>query len=233
MAKSLHNPVQPTLPWRTKTSQLDLKKPIRTFSDVAPALNSNNNEDANKMRLFSHTRILEWVEEPHPNEENLTLEQKAAIRDLDWDDYQAMGNEDGADPIVTDYFDRAEIDYFEDDASSRGASFQAGQSASTLQLSITSSSGYSSRTQANPPQSAQGMDSALAEAAIIDDDRSVHDKESIEAMSNLALQSLEEAQGPKDTSTLDTVNNLGLKDQDKLRQAEEIYLCKLQRNEKA
>ncbi|KAH8752232.1 hypothetical protein F5883DRAFT_691644 [Diaporthe sp. PMI_573] len=105
--------------------------------------------------MFSHTRILKWVEEPRPEEENLTPEQRATIRHLDWDNYQAMDNEDGADPIVVDYFDRAEIDYFEDDASSRGASSQAGHSASTRQLSIASSNGYSSRTQASLPLSAQ------------------------------------------------------------------------------
>ncbi|KAH8754550.1 hypothetical protein F5883DRAFT_573024 [Diaporthe sp. PMI_573] len=142
------------LPWRT-TTQTGLKKPIRTFNDVAPVLDPNDDKEATEIRMFSHARILKWVEEPQPEEENLTPEQRATIHHLDWDNYQAMDNEDGADPIVVDYFDRAEIDYFEDDASSRGASSQAGHSASTRQLSIASSNGYSSRTQANPPLSAQ------------------------------------------------------------------------------
>ncbi|OAP63856.1 hypothetical protein AYL99_03083 [Fonsecaea erecta] len=221
------------LPWRT-IPQTGLNKPIRTFNDIAPVLDPNDDEDATEMRMFSHTRILEWVEEPHPEEESLTPEQRATIRDLDWDDYQAMDNEDGADPIVADYFDRAEIDYFEDDASSRGASSQAGHSASTRQLSIASSSTYSSRTQANPPLSAQEMDSALAEATIADDDESVPDKESIEAMYIRALVGNEKALGPDHTSTLDTVNNLGrlYADQGKLAEAEKMYIRALVGNEK-
>jgi len=144
------------LPWRT-IPQTALKRPIRTFNDVAPVLDPNDDEDTAEMRMFSHTRILEWVEEPHPDEEKLTPEQKATIRDLHWDDYQAMDNEDRADTIVADYFDRAGIDYFEDDASSRRASSQAGHSASTRQLSIASSRGYSSGAEANPPLSVRKL----------------------------------------------------------------------------
>ncbi|KAL7922386.1 hypothetical protein ACQKWADRAFT_312970 [Trichoderma austrokoningii] len=212
------------LPWRT-TPQTGLKKPIRTFNDVAPVLDPNDKEDATEMRMFSHTRILEWVEKPHPKEEKLTPEQKATIRDLDWDDYQASDNEDRADPIVADYFDRAEIDYFEDDASSRGASSQAGHSASTRQLSIASSSGYSSRTQAYPSLFAQEIDSALAEATIVG-----NDEKSIEAMYERELQYCEEAHGPKHISTLDTINKLGkvYSDRGKLVEAEAMYVRALQ-----
>ena len=212
------------LPWRT-TPQKGLKRPIRTFNDVAPVLDRNDDKDATQMRMFSHTRILEWVEEPHPEEENLTPEQKASIRDLDWDDYQVMGNEDGADPIEASYFDRAEIDYFEDDGSSHVASSQAGHSANTRQLSTASSSGYSSRTQANPSLSGQEENSTLAEMTIIDNDESVPEKDSIEAVYERELQDREEAFGPKHISTLDTVNRLGnlYKKQGKLDEAEQMY----------
>ncbi|KAL7933159.1 hypothetical protein V8C35DRAFT_305086 [Trichoderma chlorosporum] len=208
------------LPWRT-TPRTGLKKPIRTFNDVTPVLDPNDDEDATEMRMFSHTRILEWVENPHPEEQNLTPEQKATIRDLDWDDYQAMDNEDREDPIVADYFDRAEIDYFEDDASSRRASSQAGHSASTRQLSIASSSGYSSRTQANPPPSAQEIDSALAEATIVDDDKSVSDKESIEAM---YVQRKKEALGVDHPLKLTSMANLASTyiDQGRWKEAEDL-----------
>ncbi|KAH8194219.1 hypothetical protein TruAng_011616 [Truncatella angustata] len=142
------------LPWRT-TPQTGLEKPIRTFNDAAPVFDPKDDKDANEMQRFRHTRLLEWVEVPHPKEDNLTPKQKAMIRDLDWDDYQAVDNEDRTVPVVADYFDRAGIDYFEDDTSSRGVSSQAGNSASTRKLSIASSSEYSSRTQANPALSAQ------------------------------------------------------------------------------
>ena len=151
-----------SLPWRT-TPQTGLKKPIRTFDDAAPVLSPNDDEDTAESRMFGHTRILAWIEGPHPGEENLTSEQKAKIRHIDWDDYQAMGDEDGADPVVADYFDRADIDYFDDDASSCGASSQAAHSASTRRLSVASSSGYSSRAQADLTLSAQEIDSGLAD----------------------------------------------------------------------
>ncbi|KAK5149909.1 hypothetical protein LTS14_010514 [Recurvomyces mirabilis] len=50
-----------------------------------------------------------------------------------------------------------------------------------------------------------------------------------------ALQGFEEAQGPKHTSTLDTVNNLGILycKQGKMREAEEMYLRALQGKEEA
>jgi len=54
-------------------------------------------------------------------------------------------------------------------------------------------------------------------------------------MSLRALQGYEEALGPKHTSTLDTVNKLGLlyKDQGKLKEAEAMYLRALQGKEDA
>ncbi|KAJ4285970.1 hypothetical protein N0V90_013536 [Kalmusia sp. IMI 367209] len=125
------------LPWRT-TPQKSLKKPIRTFNDVAPVLDPNDKEDTKEMRMFSHTRILEWVKEPRSPEGSLTPEQRVRIRDLDWDDYQAIDNEDGVDSLVADHFDRPGVDYFEDGTSGRGASSRAGLSADIGQLSISS-----------------------------------------------------------------------------------------------
>lgn len=159
------------LPWRT-TFQAGLRRPIRTFNDVAPVINQSDTEDATKMRMLSHVRMLKWVKERHPGDENITPERKATIRDLDWDDYQATDDEDRVGPIATDYFDHAELDYFEDDASSGGASSQGRYSASTRQLSIALSSGYSSGTQPKPLLSAPELCSALTERTILEDDKS-------------------------------------------------------------
>lgn len=171
------------LPWRT-TAQQDLKKPIRTFNDIAPVLDPNDNKHATEMRISRNTRILEWVNEASSEEETVTPEQMATIRDHDWDDYQAMDDEDRADPVMVDYFDRADVDYFDDDASSRGASSQADYSASTRHLSVSSSRGLSSHSQANSPLSAPKMDSNFAESTIVDDDKSLNDKEGIEPVYN-------------------------------------------------
>jgi tetratricopeptide (TPR) repeat protein len=56
-----------------------------------------------------------------------------------------------------------------------------------------------------------------------------------EQMYQRALQGYEKAWGPEHTSTLDTVNNLGLlyDDQGKLDEAEQIYQRALQGYEKA
>jgi Tfp pilus assembly protein PilF len=50
-----------------------------------------------------------------------------------------------------------------------------------------------------------------------------------------ALKGYEEAWGPKHTSTLDTVNNLGLlyKNQGKMKEAEEMYVRALKGKEEA
>jgi tetratricopeptide (TPR) repeat protein len=50
-----------------------------------------------------------------------------------------------------------------------------------------------------------------------------------------ALKGYEEAWGPKHTSTLDTVNNLGIlySDQGKMKEAEEMYLRALKGYEEA
>ncbi|KAL1604806.1 hypothetical protein SLS60_004346 [Paraconiothyrium brasiliense] len=150
MAKHIYDFPVYALPWGT-TPQTNLKKPIRTFNDVAPVLDPNDDEDAKDMRMFRHKRILEWVEKSPPEEEALTTEQRATIRDLDWDDYQATDNEDGADSVVADYFERAGIDYIDEDASTRVATSQAGYSASTRQSSISYCDGDPGSVQANPP----------------------------------------------------------------------------------
>lgn len=168
------------LPWRT-TYQAGLRRPIRTFNDVAPVIEQSDNEDATKMRMLSHVRMLEWVKERHAGDENITPERKTTIRDLDWDDYQATYDEDRVDPIATDYFDHAEIDYFEDDASSGGASSQGRYSASTRQLSIASSSGYSSGTQPKPLISAPALNITFTKSDILEDDESHFFKERTEA----------------------------------------------------
>jgi hypothetical protein len=126
------------LPWRT-VAQRTLKRPIRTFNDVAPILCPDDNAEVAQTRTFNHTRILKWVREPQPEEWDLTPEQKRAFQDLHCDDYQAVEDEDGTELPAGDYFDRAGIDYFEYGASSQDASSQTDRSAGTRHLSTASS----------------------------------------------------------------------------------------------
>jgi tetratricopeptide (TPR) repeat protein len=245
------------LPWQT-IPQKALQRPIRTFNDVALVLDPDDNTEATRMRFFSHARVLKWVNEPTPEESDLTPKQKGTIRDLGWDDYQVIDDDDRADPIVADYFDRAGIDYFEDDASSHRVSSQAGHSTSTRRWSTASGSGDLSHPQANPSLSDPDEDGieAMYERELEDRNKSLgpDHKSTLDVTNRLgnlykkqgrlqeaeemyvrALRGYEEALGSKHTSTLDTVNNLGIlyADQGKLKEAEEMYVRALRGYEEA
>ena len=177
------------LPWQT-TPQPGLNRPIRTFNDEVAA------DD------FNRTRILEWVREPHPEEEKLTPERRAMIRVLDWDDDQAMDDEDGADPIAADYLDYPGIDYiFENDSSSSWGSSQARHSASTRNLSPASHGSYPSPTQPEHESPVSGMDPALAEGDVADDNASLSGNQSVNETGEPALEGEEETLGSEHTSS--------------------------------
>jgi hypothetical protein len=178
------------------------------------------------MRIFSHARILKWVKEPTLEESDLTPKQKGTIRDLGWDDYQVISDEDCADPIVADYFDRAKIDYFEDDASSYRVSSQAGHSTSTRRLSTASGSGDRTHSQANPSLSDSEGNSTIADMTITDDEDSVPGEDGIEAMYERELEDRNKSLRPDHKLTLDGTNRLGnlYKKQGKLEEAEEMYV---------
>jgi hypothetical protein len=212
-----------SLPWQT-IPQKSLQRPIRTFNDVALVLDPDDNTEATQMRIFSHARILKWVNEPTPGESDLTPEQKGTIRDLDWDDYQVVGDEYCANPIVADYFDRAEIDYFEDDASSHRVSSHAGHSTSTRRSSTASGSEDLSHPKADPSLSDHEGNFTIAEMTIVDDEDSLPDEDGVEAMYEQELQDRSKSLGPDHKSTLDGTRRLGnlYKKQGKLNQAEEM-----------
>jgi len=177
------------LPWQT-TPQPGLNRPIRTFNDEIAA------DD------FNRTRILEWVREPHPEEEKLTPEQRAMIRVLDWDDYHAVDDEDRADPIAADYLDYPGIDYiFENDSSSSWGSSQARHSARTRNLSPASRGSYPSPTQPELEPPVPEIDPALAEGDVADDNASLSGNESVDEMGEPALEGEEETLGSKHIST--------------------------------
>jgi tetratricopeptide (TPR) repeat protein len=243
------------LPWRA-IPQKSVKRPIRTFNDVAPVLDSNDDEVTTQMRMFNHTRLLGWAEEFHEGEEDLTPAQRATIRDLDWDDYQAMGGEDGTCPTMTDYFDRADIDYFEDDASSHRASSEAAHSTSTRRSSTASTDGHSSRTQGEFSLSAETEELTPAKTNVAHGGESAP-RMTFEAMSRPGLEELEKtletnhasgeemllqvlrehenSPAARHTPTLDTVKKLGILywQQDRLEEAEEMLLRALRGYEEA
>ena len=58
----------------------NLKRPIRSFSDVLPTALPKDDADTTKMRMLSHARTLEWVKECRSGDDKLNSEQKAAIQ---------------------------------------------------------------------------------------------------------------------------------------------------------
>jgi len=107
-----------SLPWRTKTKP-NLDGEILTFN---PTPGPHVDDEG----AYGHMRMLQWIEQSDPQEENLSAEIKANLRELAWGkEYRATDSGDQPIPNEQDYFDKDGVDYFEDDLSDYAASHSA------------------------------------------------------------------------------------------------------------
>jgi hypothetical protein len=123
------------LPWR-RTRQTEPMGSILTFNDTEPQRELNETIVAFQDRQFSYNKKLEWIKQPHPEEDSQLLGVMLNDNMPEWGNYKASNVTDEVSPEGSDYFDREGINYFEDDASSHAASTRADGSWGSRRLSM-------------------------------------------------------------------------------------------------